>query len=306
MTSDGYQPRDRKRLGWFLAAIGMLSVSTDSLWVRLSKADAVDVAFLVASCALPLYAVLGRWLEHTPPLESLRRHTKPLLAVGALSAVSQLSFFVAVTQTRVANAVAIVAAAPLVAAALARMALGERITMRMGVAVLMTIAGIAAIVSSSVGEPTLDGDLLAVVAVCSFTGATVVWRKHTDMSRFAGLSISAVIVITCTSFVASPLSLDGRAYLVIAVMGLCFNPLGRLAYSTAPRFAPVSEVALFSPLETVAGTLWAALFLGELPRAVAVVGSIVVLLGVFYGTVASLHRTDANTGTPDTGTPEKT
>ena len=90
-----------------------------------------------------------------------------------------------------------------------------------------------------------------------------------------------------TSFAASPLSLDGRAYLAIAAMGLCFNPLGRLANSNALRFAPVSEVSLFAPTETVAGTVWAALFLSELPGASTVAGAVVVLAGVFYGTVAA-------------------
>ena len=81
--------------------------------------------------------------------------------------------------------------------------------------------------------------------------------------------------------------MDTRAYLAVAAMGLCFNPLGRLAHSNAPRFAPVSEVALFTPVETVAGTVWAAVFLSELPRPAAVAGAVVVLAGVFYGTIAS-------------------
>ncbi len=70
-------------------------------------------------------------------------------------------------------------------------------------------------------------------------------------------------------------------------MGLCFNPLGRVANSNALRFAPMSEVALFTPIETVAGTVWAALFLSELPRPAAVVGAAVVVAGVLYGTVGS-------------------
>ena len=71
-------------------------------------------------------------------------------------------------------------------------------------------------------------------------------------------------------------------------MGLCFNPLGQLANSNAPRFAPVSEVALFTPIETVAGTVWAALFLSELPRPAAVMPvPWSCSAGVLYGTVAS-------------------
>ena len=278
---------DRRRLGWLLAAVGMLAVSTDSLFVRLSEAEAVDIAFWVACCALVVYSTFGRWIDRRPAMESLRRHRLPLVGAGALSSVSQLTFITAITQTRVANVVAIVASAPLLAALCARLALGERITRRVAMAIAITMAGIAVIVSSSLGQPTLKGDFLALVAVAAFAVNMTIWRRYPDMSRRTGLSISAVLVILVTSFAASPFSLDTRAYLAIAAMGLCFNPLGRLAHTNAPRFAPVSEVALFTPIETVAGTVWAALFLSELPRPAAVVGAAVVVAGVVYGTVAS-------------------
>ena len=278
---------DRRSLGWLLAGVGMLSVSTDSLWVRLSQAEAVDVAFWVACCALVVYSTFGRWVDRRPVVESFRQYRLPLAGVGVLAAVSQISFITAITHTRVANVVAIVAASPLLAALCARLFLGERITRRVAVAIAVTMAGIAVIVSSSLGQPTLRGDFLALLAVAAFAMNLTIWRRFADLSRRAGLSTSAVIVIAVTSLFASPFSMDTRAYLAVAAMGLCFNPLGRLAHSNAPRFAPVSEVALFTPVETVAGTVWAAVFLSELPRPTAVVGAVVVLSGVFYGTIAS-------------------
>ncbi len=278
---------DRRSLGWLLAGVGMLAVSTDSLWVRLSEAEAVDVAFWVACCALVVYSTFGRWIDRRPVGESLRRRRLPLAGVGVLGSVSQLSFITAITQTRVANVVAIVAASPLLAALCARLFLGERVTRRVALAIAVTMAGIAVIVFSSLGQPTLKGDFLALVAVAAFATSLTIWRRFPDMSRRAGLSISAVILLAVTSLTASPFSLDTRAYLAIAAMGLCFNPLGRLAHTNSSRFAPVSEVALFTPVETVAGTVWAALFLSELPRPTAVVGAVVVLAGVFYGTIAS-------------------
>jgi len=264
----------------------MLAVSTDSLWVRISQAEPLEIAFWVQCCALFFHATLGRWIDRQPPLESLRKHPLPLIGVGLLGAVSSLSFITAITETRVANVVAIVAATPLVASIWAWLFLGERITRRVAVAIALTMVGIAVIVGSSVGQPTLRGDLLAVLAILAFASSLTIWRRHSDLSRRAGLSISAVVVIAVTSFWVSPFSLDLRAYLSIAAMGLCFNTLGRLANSNAPRFAPVSEVALFTPVETVAGTLWAAVFLSELPRPAVAAGAVVVLSGVIYGTIA--------------------
>ena len=284
MTTE--RPGDRRRLGWLLAGVGMLCVSTDALWVRVSEAGAVNVAFLVSCCALVVHSTFGRWFDRRPALESLRRHRLPLAGVGVLATVSQLSFIIAITETRVANAVAIVASAPLMASACARLFLGEPITRRVAAAIALTMAGIGLIVSSSLGEPTLKGDVLALVAVAGFAGNMTIWRRFPDLSRRAGLWASAAIVVVVTGFAASPFSLDARAYLSLAAMGLCFNPLGRLANSSALRFAPVSEVSLFAPTETVAGTVWAALFLSELPSTATVAGAVVVLAGVFYGTVA--------------------
>ena len=265
----------------------MLSVSTDSLWVRVSEAGALDVAFLVSCCALVVHSTFGRWFDRRPALESLRTHRVQVVGVGVLAAVSQLCFITAITETRVANVVAIVAAAPLMASLCARLFLGESITRRVAVAIALTMVGIGMIVASSVGEPTLRGDFLALVAVMCFAGNMTVWRRFPDLSRRAALWASAAIVVVVTSFAASPLSLDARAYLAIGAMGLCFNPLGRLANSNALRFAPVSEVSLFAPTETVAGTVWAALFLSELPSVGTVAGAVVVLAGVFYGTIAA-------------------
>ncbi len=271
----------------------MLCVSTDSLWVRLSEAEAVDVAFWVAVCALVVYAVFGRFFDRQPMLKSLRHHRAPIVAAGLLAAISQLAFVTAVTETRVANVVAIVAAVPVIAAGCARLFLGERTTRRVGIAIVLTVVGIAVIVASSLGRPTLRGDLLALIAVASFAANLTIWRRYPDMSRRVALSASAVAVIAVTSFTASPFSLDARAYTAIAAMGLVFNPLGRLAHSSAPRYAPVSEVALFTPIETVAATIWAALFLSEVPRLATVGGAAVVLAGVFYGTVAVTRQSTA-------------
>ena len=270
-----------------LAGVGILAVSTDSLWVRVSEADGIDVAFWVACCSIPLYTALSWRVDGCSPLEAFRRHPWPQLIMGALTGGSQLCFIIAITQTQVANVVAIVAAMPLLAAVCAWVMLRERITRQTGIAIAITMAGIGVIVSSSLGEPTLVGDSLALLAVLGFSVSFTMWRRYSAMSRLVGLTVGGVITVVATVFAASPLSLDLRAYLSIAAMGLVFNPFGRLGLSTAPRYAPVADVALFSPVETVAGTVWAALFLSELPRPAAAVGAVIVLAGVFYGTVGT-------------------
>lgn len=273
--------------GWALAALGMLLVSTDSLFVRLSEAEAFEIAFLVSVLALPVFLLCHRRFEATGLRSPIRDAAGPLLTIAVLSAVSQMAFITAVTRTDVANVVAIVAATPLAAAVIARIALGERTSRRVSVAIAVTTLGIALIVGGSVGRPTLDGDLFAFLAVVAFAASIVVWRQHPHLSRHLGLALSSVLVIVVLAPFVEPFGHDVRAYAAIGAMGLLFSPAGRIAHSSAPRFAPAAEVALFAPVETVAASVWAWLAFSEVPTVTTVLGAIVIVVGILFGTIGA-------------------
>lgn len=279
-----------RRLGWALAGLGMLLISTDSLWVRLSEAGSWDMAFLVALLSLPIFLALNRAFESSGPRHSFRAASRPLLAVAALSAISHISFITAITRTDIANVVVIVAASPIVVAVIARLALGERATARVWVAIGVTGIGIGIVVAGSVGRPTLDGDLLALLAIGAFSANMVVWRRYSQLSRYVGLALSSLFVIMVSAPFAAPLSQQPRVYFAAAAMGLIFSPAGRIAHTTAPRFAPSTEVALFAPVETVAATLWAWLAFSEVPTRATVIGGLIIVGAVFYGTFGSPTR----------------
>ncbi len=277
---------EHRRVGWLLAASGMLLVSTDSLFVRLAEADAWDITFLVAAYSLIVQLGLHHRLDSDGPVKIMRSATGPLVAIAVLAGISQLAFITAITRTEVSNVVTIVAATPVVAALVGRVAFGERTSRRVWVAIGITAVGVAVVVSGSLGEPTLDGDVLALAAIVAFSININIWRRHRDLSRYFALAMSAAVTLTVASFFASPFSLEPRTYFACAAMGLLFNPIGRLAHSNAPRFAPPAEVALFTPVETVAATLWAWIAFSEIPAGTTVVGAAVVIGGVLYGTVS--------------------
>ncbi len=270
----------------------MLLVSTDSLWVRISGAGALDIAFIVGVLSLVLYGAMAI-RQPSAALTSLRTHIVPLLAIGVLGAISQLTFISAITRTEIPHVVAIVAAAPVLAAAIGWFALRERTSLRVVVGITFTLAGIGLVVSDSIGTPNLFGDFLALVAVAAFAASTVIWRRHRDMSRIVGLALASALVVIPTAFVADPGRLDATAVAAVLVMGLVCNPIGRLSYSSAPRYAPAGEVALFAPVETVAGIVWAAVFLSEYPTLTTVAGAIIVIFGVLYATVLDRTTTAA-------------
>lgn len=276
---------DERRRGWALAAVGMLLVSTDSYFIRLADFDAWTIAFVFAiasTLSLGTFAAVSA----SVPLRMLAS-SQPLALGGivALSALTQLSFVGAVNNTAVSNVVVIVAATPVVSAGLAWFLLRERTEPRIAVAIGGTVAGILLVVGGSLGSPSLDGDLLALLAVALVSLSLVLWRRHPDIDRPLALALSSATMAMVTAPLAAVADAPARVFVAAGLMGLVFNPLGRLAYTTAPKYAPTAEVALFTPIETVAATAWAWLFFSERPSAATVAGGAIVLAAVLWGTV---------------------
>ena len=277
---------DRQR-GWALAAFGMLMVSTDSLFIRAADFDAWTIAFVFGVASTISLTTVALVTSPGPLARTIRADPIPLLLVAALASTSQLAFTGAVNNTAVSNVVVIVAATPVLAAVLARVTLGETTEPRVIAAIVAVIVGIGIVVSGSLGEPTIDGDLLAVLAIVLFSTSVVVWRRHPELNRPLALAASSAAMAVIAFPLASLGDAPWRVFVAAGAMGLLFNPIGRMSYSTAPRYAPAAEVALFAPVETVAATAWAWIFFSEEPSIRTVVGGCVVIGAVLSGTVGN-------------------
>lgn len=275
---------DRPR-GWALAAFGMLMVSTDSFFIRQADFDVWTIAFVFGIASTFSLLIVALLTSREPIHRAARRAPAALIGIALLASSSQIAFTGAVNNTAVSNVVVIVAATPIFAAMTARIVLQERAERRVVVAIVAVMAGITVVMSGSLGEPTLDGDLLAVLAIVLFSVSIVIWRRHPDLDRPLALAASSATMAVVSAPFASVGDAPVRVLVAAGLMGLVFNPIGRISYSTAPRYAPSAEVALFTPVETVAASAWAWIFFSERPTPHTVIGGVFVLAAVLYGTV---------------------
>lgn len=273
-----------RQTGTALAAGAMFLVSTESLITRAAGADGWSVAFWYGVFAAPTMLVLGLAVERQSIVAIARRSGWPVLFSGLLQMGSTLGFILAVKNTAVSNVVVIVAASPVFAAVISWLVLRERTAVRTLVAIGISLVGIGLVVSGSLGGDGLLGDALALVAVLCFAVNLTLWRRYVDMSRFLAIGIGAAAMAIACVGVAQITGLSGRTYLLIAIMGIVTGPIARVALASAPKFLPVSQVSLFTPIETVLATLWAWLAFDETPAALTVVGGVLVVGAVIYGT----------------------
>jgi drug/metabolite transporter (DMT)-like permease len=274
---------NRQKGIWF-AFLGMLGVSTDSFFIRLADIDGFDVTFWTGTFTAVVLGLLLKFRERERPLQLVRTGGWTLWLAALLQAGSTSAFVLAVTKTSVSNVVVIIAAAPLFAAVLGWLFLREFNTRRVWAAVVVVMAGVLIVVSGSIGGGSLDGDLFAVAAITQFGISLVLLRRFPDIHRMTMVALAGVGMALIAVVPATLTGHDMTAWLAVVLMGAIFGPLSRVLIAEAPKYLNAAEVGLFVPVETVAASLWAWLFFSEVPPGTTVVGGIVVVLGVLWGT----------------------
>ncbi len=272
-----------RQTGVILALSGVLLISLDSLWIRLSEAGSWDVAFWVGLFTFLVISIVLPVRTGNSIVTAIRRDRAPLVASSLLNTCSVTMFIVAVGLTTVANTVAIIAAAPIAAAVVARLIIGERPSTRTWWAIAGAVVGILVIVTGSIGAGSVAGDGAAVIAVLAFAGNVTLWRRFPGISRLAVIGLGGLLIALVTYIPANPFQVDGQALAILAIMGLLTGPAGRVALASSTRHLPAAQVGLFIPVEMVAATAWAWLFLGEAPPTLTVLGGVIVILSVLYG-----------------------
>lgn len=289
-------PRSGRQLGLLLAFTGMFLVSTDSLLIRVAERDSeIDgwtIAFMVGLFSTPVaWSIATRSLGRRVLVEAILWR-RQLLTTGIVSAIGTTSFLTAVTLTSVSNVVAIIAAGPIFAAVLARIALHERTSGRTWRAIACTVAGITVIVGGSMSGGGVGGDLMALVAIIGFSVNLVIWRRYPDLPRTLVVAMAATMTALLTAWPADLALVDRRAFFATLLMGGLFGPVARLCMSTATRHAPAAEVSMFTPVETVTASLWVWLWFDEVPPTPTFIGGALVVAAVAYGLTGPAREVD--------------
>lgn len=281
------------RKGTLLAAVGVTVLSVDALLIRLAAAPAVDVAFwrglFIAVALTVVFRIRRRRWTWTALLEGGWPAAGLVLGFG----VMQLCFVGAVSNTRVANAVVILTAAPLFAAGFSGIFLREWVPLRTWLAIGAAAAGIVVVFGGSMGLGNWLGDLIAL------GGAVVIGANYTMLRRAPELSRTAAVAgggLVCCLLVlpfAEPASLDLRSMTVLSVMGLVQMPLALVLMTEATRYLPAAEATLFFIGEAILGTYWVWLVLGEEPPPLTLAGGTVVVATLVIHSWLALRRAPA-------------
>jgi drug/metabolite transporter (DMT)-like permease len=219
------------------------------------------------------------------------------VAVAVCIAIASASFIGALNHTSVARVLFILAIAPVLAALLAWVALGEPITRLTAGAMALALGGVALMLGAP-GEGSLVGDALSFVVALAFAASIVITRWRHDVSMAPATCLSQVILIVAFAPFASPGEIGGGDVGWLAALGIGQIGLGFALLSVGARLIPAAQVALITLLETVLGPLWVWLALDERPSTLTLVGGAIVIVAIVIQTRAAPPPEPAEPGAP--------
>jgi drug/metabolite transporter (DMT)-like permease len=206
---------------------------------------------------------------------------------------ASLFFLLAFDNTTVFNALMMLALQPLIAAALAWVALREPVKPVTWVAMAVALFGIYLMLADSLSAGGFLGNVLALCSSFCFAAYTVYnrWLGAADTAPFimVGGAIGALIALC--------VSLGYGMTVVISAhdLGLCIAMSsllgsGFVLFNWALKHVPSAEALVLAQTEVIFGPLWVWLVFRERPTDAALLGGMVLLAAVLVQAGGGLRR----------------
>ena len=277
--------------GLLVTAAGVIVLSPDGLLVRLIATDSASLLFwrgLFFSTAIFAFYLLRYGAGKVVSL--LTNMGRRGVIAALFYSLSSVFFVLAITHTSIANALVIIATAPLFAAVFSWLFLKESVALHTWIAILVCIGGISLIFMGSLGGGSRFGDFCALGAACMISGQFTTVRHAKDLDMVPSLGIAGLFMAAFALPFATPLAVSGESFAYLALLGLVVLPLALALITIGPRYISAPEVSLLILLESILGPFWAWLALDELPTQETVFGGIIVISTLIIHTALTLRR----------------
>jgi drug/metabolite transporter (DMT)-like permease len=227
-----------------------------------------------------------------------KKVTRWTLLATAGSIATQSLFITSTKLTTAANAIFLQYTAPIYVVLLAYWLLREKPSRTDWIAMAIIFLGLILFFGDQLSPNGLYGNILAVLSGVTSAIMMVSFRAQKDGSPEDSILIASVLIaifgfpsiLKETQTVANWLSI---AYLGIFQIGLAF-----IFFTMGIKHVPALEANLIGTLEPILNPVWVFLFLGEQMGKSALLGGLVVLVGVMVSAAGSVRTDRASESSP--------
>ena len=266
--------------GSLLAFVGVMFITPDSLFIRLSSIDTWELLFYRG--AIPSVVILFALI-----LFYKSNLIKVTLAMGlaglfyALTfSITNITFILSIQNTNVANTLVMIATAPMLSAILAAVFLKENLDKNTWIAILITFLAVVYIFFDSFKLGNFLGDIFGLITALGLAVGANIIRSVKDKDLVPAAVIGKFLVAIFALFYVDNLILQGRDNIIVPLMCIMCVGIPFVLVTIAPRFITAAEVNLFFLLETIIGPLWVWLIIKEQPSVETIYGGILIIITI--------------------------
>ena len=276
--------------GIFLALLGALILTPDTLLMRLSELSGGQMVAWRATQAGSIFFIIGLFpfiLSSSGVKPKIWR--KSFVALVFVQMANVFCFAYGIYLAPVAIVLIAVATVPVFSIILGAVVLKEAVDMRTWAIVVIVFFGVTLSVIGDINSydifnlSSILGGLCGLVVAFSLACNFVIIRKDKEVAFPLALGTGGILCGLLAFYFwpsASEINLKGMFY--ISITGLLILPLSFILLSRASRMTPASNVSIIMLLETILGPLWVWTFTTESPQFLTIIGGIIVILALIY------------------------
>ena len=287
--------RSARLIGVALAAAGVMTFSLRPVMIKLAYAemhDPVTLLMLRMAFALPFFIAVALWTRRNTAAAPIARRDWGILAVLGVVGyyVASMLDFVALEYVPAGIARLLLFLYPTIVVILGAVFLGKRVLRSDVLALIATYAGIALVVSNTVGGPTknlwigVGFDLGSALAFAIYLVAGTEVIRRIGSLRFTAYAMIVASLACIAQFLLfrplSALALSGHVYFIAFLIGTISTVLPVFMMSEALRRIGAKQVALIGALGPVTVIFAGHVGLDEHMTPLQILGTVFVLAGV--------------------------
>ena len=281
---------DQKK-GTLLAFIGVMFITPDSLFIRLSSVDTWSLLFYRG--LIPFFFVLIGLLFFYK-----NKFLKALFNIGYAGifyiisfSVCNITFIISIQNTNVANTLIMVAMAPMLSAILATIFLRETANKETWVAILITFFSVTFIFYDSVKLGNIFGDIFGFITAFGLAINANLARFAKDRDLVPSAVVGKLVVAIFAFFFVDNFQLQNSDIIIVPIMCIMCVAIPFVLVTIAPRYISAPEVNLFFLLEVILGPIWVWLIIKEQPSIQTIIGGSIIIITIAIHSFLALKKT---------------
>lgn len=252
------------------------------------------LAYRGGSTALAMVVLI--WLRRGGRPVRLRDTTWRTVLAGVVLSVTSMLYVLALSRTSAATTLFLLAAAPIYAAIIGWLVLGEAVPRATRIAIAITAVGIAVMVGTGLDTGSGLGVLLAAIIPVTIGLYNVIMRADGGADPVVPALVAGVTLALVTGTVA--LAVDGLAvslrdgFLACLTGGVALG-IGLPLFNLGHKSVAAAKVSLLLMTEVVLAPLWVWIWPGETPAVGTLIGGAIVLATVAWLVTRAADEPDA-------------